>query len=132
MPGHQKFNTLERFLVRCTYFPSGPYRTLWSEFDLTTWSEMESIVASQFVITFQFVINYYKLERICNAIASQFVINYYKLERKCIANACQFVIIYFKLGRSCSANACNCITYAFQFVIIYYKLKRCYKLGRNR
>ena len=36
-------------------------------------------VASQFVITFQFVINYYKLERICNTIASQFVINYYKL-----------------------------------------------------
>ena len=45
-------------------------------------------VASQFVITFQFVINYYKLERICNTIASQFVINYYKLER------------YYKLGRN--------------------------------
>ena len=38
-------------------------------------------VVSQCVITFQYVINYYKLERICNAIASQFVINYYKLER---------------------------------------------------
>ena len=82
-------------------------------------------VASQFVITFQFVINYYKLERICNAIASQFVINYYKLERICTAAASQFVIIiYYKLGR-------NCITYAFQFVIIYYKLERYYKLGRN-
>ena len=63
-------------------------------------------VASQFVITFQFVINYYKLERICNTIASQFVIIYYNLERNCSANA-------------------------FQFVIIYYKLERYYKLGRN-
>ena len=61
-------------------------------------------VASQFVITFQFVVNYYKLERICNAIASQFVINYYKMGR-------------------------NCITYAFQFVIIYYKLERFLQIG---
>ena len=34
----------------------------------------------------------YKLERICNAIASQFVIIYYKLIRSCSANAFQFVI----------------------------------------
>ena len=68
------------------------------------------LVASQFVITFQFVINYYKLERICNAIASQFVINYYKLERICTAAASQFVINYYKLARICNA-------FAFQFVI---------------
>ena len=67
-------------------------------------------VASQFVITFQFVINYYKLERICNAIASQFVIKYYKLERICTAAASQFVINYYKLARICNA-------FAFQFVI---------------
>ena len=72
-------------------------------------------VASQFVITFQFVINYYKLERICNTIASQFVINYYKLERICTAAASQFVINYYKLARICNV-------FAFQFVIKYYIL----------
>ena len=70
----------------------------------------QSSVASQFVITFQFVINYYKLERLCNAIASQFVINYYKLERICTAAASQFVINYYKLARICNA-------FAFQFAI---------------
>ena len=74
-----------------------------------------SSVASQFVITFQFVINYYKLERICNTIASQFVINYYKLERICTAAASQFVINYYKLARICNV-------FAFQFVIKYYIL----------
>ena len=71
------------------------------------------VVASQFVITFQFVIKYYKLERICNAIASQFVINYYKLERICTAAASQFVISYYKLARICTA-------FAFKIVIKYY------------
>ena len=75
----------------------------------------ETGVASQFVITFQFVINYYKLERICNTIASQFVINYYKLERICTAAASQFVINYYKLARICNV-------FAFQFVIKYYIL----------
>ena len=68
--------------------------------------------ASQFVITFQFVINYYKLERICYTIASQFVINYYKLERICTAIASQIVINYYKLARICNV-------FAFQFVIKY-------------
>ena len=57
----------------------------------------DSYVASQFVITFQFVINYYKLERICTAAASQFVINYYKLARICNVFAFQFVIKYYIL-----------------------------------
>ena len=74
-----------------------------------------SFVASQFVITFQFVINYYKLERICNTIASQYVINYYKLERICTAAASQFVINYYKLARICNV-------FAFQFVIKYFIL----------
>ena len=76
---------------------------------------VRSLVASQFVITFQFVINYYKLERICNTIASQFVINYYKLERICTAAASQFVINYYKLARISNV-------FAFQFVIKYYIL----------
>ena len=76
---------------------------------------LKRYVASQFVITFQFVINYYKLERICNTIASQFVINYYKLERICTAAASQFVINYYKLARICNV-------FAFQFVIKYYIL----------
>ena len=68
-------------------------------------------------IASQIVINYYKLERICNASASQFVTNYYKLERICTATASQFVINYYKLERICTATA-------FQFVINYYKLAR--------
>ena len=67
------------------------------------------------LITFQFVINYYKLERICNTIASQFVINYYKLERICSVIASQIVTNYYKLARICNV-------FAFQFVIKYYIL----------
>ena len=92
--------------------PGTEPRTLaWKAAVLTT--TLGPPVASQFVITFQFVINYYKLERICNAIASQFVINHYKLERICTAAASQFVINYYKLARICNA-------FAFQFVIKYY------------
>ena len=68
---------------------------------------------SQFVITFQFVIHYYKLERSCNATACQFVKNYYKMARTCNAIAFQFVIIYckleryYELGRSTAVTVVN-------------------------
>ena len=45
----------------------------------------------------KYLIFYYKLARICNAIASQIVINYYKLERICNAFPSQFVIKYYIL-----------------------------------
>ena len=51
-----------------------------------------------------FGLNYYKLERIRNAIASQIVINYYKLGRTRNATASQFVKNYYKLERICTAT----------------------------
>ena len=64
----------------------------------------------------KYLIFYYKLARICNAIASQIVINYYKLERICNAFPSQIVINYYKLERICNAIPS-------QFVINYYKLE---------